>query len=94
MGGGLNLDAWWDDPAYKRAQGSFSTKGAFILRKFAERDGASSRPCFMTCTAATGLTRWALPSSNGRPSWRTWAPARRRSLTCRTGSDECGGEVS
>ena len=34
----IGLDAWFDDPAYKRAQGSFSTKGAFILAKLAEHD--------------------------------------------------------
>jgi hypothetical protein len=27
----LNLDPWWDEPAYQAARGSFSTKGTFIL---------------------------------------------------------------
>jgi hypothetical protein len=29
----LNLDPWWDEPAYKAAQGSLSEKGSFILAK-------------------------------------------------------------
>jgi hypothetical protein len=33
MGDGLGLDAWWDEPAYHAARGSFSTKGTFILAK-------------------------------------------------------------
>lgn len=36
----LNLDAWWDEPAYQAARGSFSTKGTFILRKLGEQDPA------------------------------------------------------
>jgi hypothetical protein len=36
----LGLDAWWDEPAYKAAQGSFSTKGLFILAKLREHDPA------------------------------------------------------
>jgi len=36
----LGLDAWWDELAYKRAQGAFSTKGAFILVKLKEHDAA------------------------------------------------------
>jgi hypothetical protein len=38
--GGLNLDAWWDEPYYKAAKSSFSSKGAFILRKLMKHDGA------------------------------------------------------
>ena len=37
---GLKMDAWFDEIAYKRAQGSFSTKGAFILTKLKEHDAA------------------------------------------------------
>jgi hypothetical protein len=37
---GLNLDAWWDEPYFKAAKGSFSTEGAFILRKLLKYDGA------------------------------------------------------
>ena len=40
MGGGLGLDAWWDEPAYQAARGSFSTKGTFILRKREAHDAA------------------------------------------------------
>jgi hypothetical protein len=40
MGDGLGLDAWWDEPAYHAARGSFSTKGTFILRKLSEHDPA------------------------------------------------------
>jgi hypothetical protein len=29
----IGLDAWWDEPAYEAASGSFSRKGAFILFK-------------------------------------------------------------
>ena len=36
----LNLDAWRDEPYYKVAKGSFSGKGAFILRKLLKHDGA------------------------------------------------------
>jgi hypothetical protein len=35
---GLHLDPWWDEPYYKAAKGSFSSKGAFILRKLAQHD--------------------------------------------------------
>jgi len=34
----LNLDPWWDEPAYQAARGSFLTKGTFILDKLAEHD--------------------------------------------------------
>ena len=34
----LNLDLWWDEPAYQTVRGSFSTKGTFILRKLSEHD--------------------------------------------------------
>ena len=30
---GLGLDAWWDEPAYRAAQGTFTERGAFILAK-------------------------------------------------------------
>jgi hypothetical protein len=30
---GLGLDAWWDSPAYRAAQGTFTERGAFILAK-------------------------------------------------------------
>lgn len=33
MGDGLGLDAWWDEPAYRAAQGTFTERGAFILAK-------------------------------------------------------------
>lgn len=36
----LNLDAWWDEPAYEAAQASFSAKGTFILNKLAQHDAA------------------------------------------------------
>ncbi len=35
---GLNIDPWWDDPAYKAAQGTLSEKGGFILAKLREHD--------------------------------------------------------
>ena len=38
MSGSLNLDSWFDEPAYQAARGSFSTKGTFILRKLSEHD--------------------------------------------------------
>lgn len=31
MGNGLRLESWWDEPAYKAAQGTFSERDAFIL---------------------------------------------------------------
>lgn len=34
----LNLDAWWDEPDYKAAQGTFSERGTFILNKLAQHD--------------------------------------------------------
>jgi hypothetical protein len=37
---GLNLDAWWDEPAYKAAQGSFSDKGKFSLGKLEDHEAA------------------------------------------------------
>ena len=37
---GLGLDAWFDEPYYKAAKGSLSTKGAFILRKLMKHDGS------------------------------------------------------
>jgi hypothetical protein len=30
---GLGLDAWWDESAYRAAQGTFTERGAFILAK-------------------------------------------------------------
>ncbi len=36
----LNLDAWWDSPAYKIASGTFPERGAFILAKLKEHDAA------------------------------------------------------
>lgn len=36
----VNLDAWWDEPAYKAAQGTFSSKGACILAKLQAHDAA------------------------------------------------------
>ena len=36
----VDLDNWWDEPYYMAAKGSFSTKGAFILRKLLRHDGA------------------------------------------------------
>lgn len=34
----LNLDPWWDEPFYKKAQGSFSDKGAYILNRLRSVD--------------------------------------------------------
>lgn len=36
----LNLDAWWDEPAYKAAQGTFAERGRFILAKLEAHDAA------------------------------------------------------
>jgi hypothetical protein len=36
----LDVDAWWDESAYKAAQGTFSEKGTFILVKLREHDAA------------------------------------------------------
>jgi len=36
----LDLDAWFDDPAYKASAGTFSGSGAFILAKLKEHDAA------------------------------------------------------
>jgi hypothetical protein len=40
VGTGLNLDAWWDEPVYKAAQGTFSEKGTLILARLREHDAA------------------------------------------------------
>lgn len=40
MSDGLNLDAWWDEPAYKAAQGTFTERGTFILAKLQAHDAA------------------------------------------------------
>ena len=40
MADGLDLDAWWDEPDYKRSMGSFRQRGTFILRKLRECDAA------------------------------------------------------
>lgn len=37
---GLSLPAWFDDPAYKAAAGTFSERGAFILGKLKAHDAA------------------------------------------------------
>jgi hypothetical protein len=34
----LNLDPWWDEPAYRAAMSTFSERGAFILGKLKEHD--------------------------------------------------------
>jgi hypothetical protein len=39
MPGGLGLNAWWDEPGYKRCD-SFSRRGAFILHKLLKCDPA------------------------------------------------------
>ena len=39
MPDGLGLNAWWDEPAYKRCD-SFSRRGAFILHKLLKCDPA------------------------------------------------------
>jgi hypothetical protein len=36
----LRLDPWWDEPDYKAAQGTFTERGAFVLRKLREHDPA------------------------------------------------------
>jgi uncharacterized protein (DUF2267 family) len=36
----LGLDPWWDEPAYKAAQGTFSERGTFILNKLAQHDAS------------------------------------------------------
>lgn len=36
----LHLDSWWDEFGYRRAQGSFSDKGEFVLRKLEDHDAA------------------------------------------------------
>jgi hypothetical protein len=36
---GLNLDAWWDEPEYKKGN-TFHLRGLFILRKLREHDPA------------------------------------------------------
>ncbi len=51
-----NLDTWFDELAYKRAQCSFSTTGAFILAKLVvEHDAALTVVGFST--HATGMRR-------------------------------------
>lgn len=40
---GLNLDSWWDEPAYRAASGTFSERGAFILAKLKEHDSEKLR---------------------------------------------------
>ena len=40
MADGLGLDAWWDEPAYKAAQGTFTERGTFILAKLRAHDAA------------------------------------------------------
>ncbi len=37
MPDGLGLDAWWNEPAYKRCD-SFSRRGVFILNHLLQRD--------------------------------------------------------
>ena len=39
-GGRARPRRWWDELAYRAAQGSFSTKGTFTLRKLADHDAA------------------------------------------------------
>ena len=40
MADGLNLDPWWDEAAYKAAQGTFSERGMFILARLQAHDAA------------------------------------------------------
>jgi hypothetical protein len=37
---GLGTDAWWDEPTYRAAMGTFSERGTFILGKLQEHDAA------------------------------------------------------
>jgi hypothetical protein len=50
MGDGLDLDAWWDEPAYKAAQGAFAGRGTFILVKLQAHDAAKLKDVLVTCT--------------------------------------------
>ena len=34
----LNTDPWWDDPFYKKGQGSLSDKGAYILNRLLDSE--------------------------------------------------------
>jgi hypothetical protein len=52
MGDSLDLDAWWDEPAYHTACGSFSTKGTFILRKLSS---PSRRATCFSCSSSAGV---------------------------------------
>jgi hypothetical protein len=36
----LNVDVWWDEPAYRAAMGTFSERGTFILAKLKAYDAA------------------------------------------------------
>ena len=35
---GLNVDRWWDEPAYRAAMGTFTERGTFILDKLRQDD--------------------------------------------------------
>jgi hypothetical protein len=88
----LNLDPWWDEPYYKAAKGSFSSKGAFILRKLLKHDGAK----FVEVMADLYRDDAPDPQDITKFEWeailRYMGPARRRSPTCRSGWGGCGGD--
>jgi hypothetical protein len=40
VSGGIGLDSWWDEPAYKAASVTIHLRGVFILEKLREHDPA------------------------------------------------------
>lgn len=88
----LNLDPWWDEPAYKTAQVSFSECGTFILNKLAQHDAVK----LSTVIADLYRDEPPGPMDTTKFQWQisspTWAPVRKRLRTCRPGWGGCGGE--
>jgi hypothetical protein len=88
----LNLDPWWDEPAYRSATGTFSERGTFILRKLSEHDPIRFK------TVMDDLYRDEPPDPVDitKFQWQTtsppWAPAKKRSRTCSSAWGGWGGE--
>ena len=92
MSDGLGLDAWWDEPTYHAARGSFSTKGAFILAKLEAHDPTRLKDVL------ADVYRDAVPdpADMTRFEWevilRFLGASRTRSRTCSAGWGGCGGD--
>ena|SRR5882724_6807927 len=88
---GLGLGTWRDEPEYRAAMETLSTRGSFILRKLAEHDPVRFKTVMDSLCRNEPPTSRTSPSSSGRRSSPTWGPQTRRSAASRCGWGGRGG---